>query len=139
MFNLFLNKPTQISLEEALSNVILTLVLISHSSSILYVFSHKDIPLCGGGMNEKFNTILVKTQSLSIKCVVRHTHTHTHTHTLNKSLSIRGASGCKYFIISLMPSYLTNQKSKSCLMTKATNSSLNFLGQNLELLIDRDP
>jgi hypothetical protein len=121
-------------------------------------------------MNEKFNTLLVKTQFLSIKCAVRHIYPSV-VKEVHKSdvkqilpgqpfninltfcfslickffksalkvfLEIRGASGYKYFIISLMPSYSTNQKGKSCLITEATNNSLNFLGQNLELLTDRD-
>jgi hypothetical protein len=122
-------------------------------------------------MNEKFNTILVKTQFLSIKCVVRYIYPSVvkEVHksdikqilpgqpfninltccfslickffksALRAFLEISGASGYKYFIISLMPSYSTNRKGKLCLMTEATNSSLNFLGQNLELLTDRDP
>jgi hypothetical protein len=44
---------------------------IPHSFSKLYIFSAKDAPLCGGVMNEKFNTILDNSQFLSIKYAVR--------------------------------------------------------------------
>jgi hypothetical protein len=147
------------------------LVSIPHSCSILYVFLHKDIPLCGENMNEKINTLLLKTQFLSIKCVVRHIYPSVvkEVHKSNVKqifprqtfnidltfcfslkckflnlalgvfLEISGASECKYFIISFIPSYSTNQKGKSCLITEATNNSLNFLRQNLELLTDIYP
>ena len=73
MFNFCFNNPTQRLLEEALSNVIEKILFsIPQSCSKLYIFVDKDIPLCGGGMNEKFNTLLINTQSLLIKCAVRH-------------------------------------------------------------------
>jgi hypothetical protein len=73
MFNFCFNNPTQRSLEEVVSNVIVKILFsIPHSCSKLYIFSDKDKQLCGGGINEKFNSLLVNTQYLLIKCAVRH-------------------------------------------------------------------
>jgi hypothetical protein len=72
MFNFGLRFTTHKSFTEALPNVIeKTFLSIPHSTSKLYIFSAKDAPLCGGGMNEKFNTLLDNTKLLSIKCAVR--------------------------------------------------------------------
>jgi hypothetical protein len=73
MFSFYFNNSTQQSLAKALSNVMMKIFLsIPHSCSKLYVISDKDIPLCGRGINENFNTLLVNTQSLLLKCAVRH-------------------------------------------------------------------
>jgi hypothetical protein len=68
MFNFGLRFTTHKSFAEALSSVIKkTFLSIPYSSSKLHIFLAKDAPLCGGGMNEKLNTLLDNTQFLSIK------------------------------------------------------------------------
>jgi hypothetical protein len=68
MFNFGLRFTTHKSLEEALSKVIeKTFLSTPHSSSKQHIFSAKDAPLCGGGMNEKLNTLLDNAQFLSMK------------------------------------------------------------------------
>jgi hypothetical protein len=73
MLSFWFNNSTQRSLVEALSNVMVKIFLsISHSCSKFNIISDKELSLCGGGINEKFNKLLVNTQSLLIQCPVRH-------------------------------------------------------------------
>jgi hypothetical protein len=62
MFNVCFSCPTQKLLAEVLSNVIeKTFLSITHSCSKLSILLTKDVPLCGGTMNEKLNTLLDNT------------------------------------------------------------------------------
>ena len=73
MFNFCFNKSAHRSLAEALSNVMVKIFLsIPHSCNKCNTISDKALPLCGGGINEKFSTLFINTQSLLIKCAVRH-------------------------------------------------------------------
>jgi hypothetical protein len=73
MFSFCFNNSTHQSLAEALSNVMMKIFLSNpHSYNKFNIISDKALPLCGGGINENFNTLLINTQSLLIKCAVRH-------------------------------------------------------------------
>ena len=89
MFNFAFRFLTYKSLVEALFNVKEKILLsIPHSWSKLYIFWAKDTLLCGGGMNEKLNTLLDNTKFLSIKCAVRQIYSSVfkEVHKLNVKL-----------------------------------------------------